>query len=84
MSVAEIIGCAIAKVREGAVTREGSLVITKLQEAIHWQNDNERELREAARRSGVGPSVKDPRANTYQGVTLTEPLDIPPTEPPKS
>ncbi len=77
MSVQEIISSAIARVREGQPTREQSLVITKLQEAMHWHNDYELALRDAARRAGVGSHVKSNNAPTFAGVTLTEPIDLP-------
>lgn len=74
MKISEIISATISKAREGQPTRENALVITKLQEAMMWQTEYERELLAAARRSGVGMSVRQ-GGQSLGNFTLTEPIE---------
>lgn len=80
MSLHDIIGYAIDRARDGQQTRESACVITKLQEASMWNEAYTRELKTAAARAGVGPSIKDSRAQMIGGVMLTEPIDLPETK----
>lgn len=62
-SIAEAISAALSAAREAAQTRENSLVITKLQEAMHWHNADSLAKQDAARRAGFGlgnPVIQPP------------------------
>ncbi len=50
----DIISEALGKARTEASTREMSITITKLQEAMMWNNEHHKALISKARQSGVG------------------------------
>lgn len=65
----EYISKAISKARSSHNTRENSLVITKLQEALMWHNESLRVLQDLARKNaGVNNNVGVP-----QGEPVREP-----------
>lgn len=74
----ELISECLSRARAEQPTRENSLVVTKLQEAMMWHNEHQKGLLGAARRSGVGfnPDARSGRMpDPLTGVHLTEPIE---------
>ena len=77
MSLNELIGECLSKARAEAGSRENSLVLTKLEEAMMWHSQHQKSLLTAARRAGVGfnpnaqsspmpPPIMDPAGSDGQ------------------
>lgn len=63
-SLSELIAKALAAARTQTQSRENSLVITKLQEALMWHHMHEQELQNAARRAGFHISQEQQSGTT--------------------
>ena len=63
-TLSELISQALSKAREEVLTRENSITITKLQEALMWHHMDEQERREAARRVGFGAQMEPIHGST--------------------
>lgn len=57
MNVSEAISKCLSLTREQPSSRELSLTVTKLEEAMMWFNAHERALKELVRKSGVGATM---------------------------
>ncbi len=85
ISTQEMISQALLKAKQEPNSREGAITITKLQEALMWNNEHQKFLIDLTRRSGVGfnPNVgqgampQGQRPMDMSNIVLTEPITVP-------